>query len=216
MCSDLLKIVIITQLLPCHDPAISCKESHTRLPCNSPLLHPAIRLARVINKASNGPSSGINDHVLIKVHQIIALCCEVNNDKKQPLGERNTHFIVLVYSPHSPLTLPLVDDLTCVLHNNLIWFKAAIAANAIASICSLYNLNSNIILAASLGAMFKLIETAVTAFWAQSTIATVTFVEHITVLAVLVTTSILSAHASRKLQFLVCFPLASRVTHEHI
>lgn len=74
MCKiDLLEVVIVAQLLSGHDAILSGKEGHARLPGNSPLLHTAIRFTRMVDKASNGSSSGINDHVLVKVHQVVAL-----------------------------------------------------------------------------------------------------------------------------------------------
>lgn len=129
---------------------------------------------------------------------------------------KDTHIIALVHGPHSLLTLPLGDNLSCVLHNNLIRLKSAITSDAIASIWSLNDLDSYIVLATGLGSVLELIEVAVTTLWTQSTVAVVTLVEHIAVLTVLVATSFFKAHASRKLQVLVRFPLTSSIAHKNI
>lgn len=71
--SNSLKIVVIGQFLTRHDATIASEESHARFPSDSPLLHPTVGLTRVIDEAGDGASSGINDHILIKVHQIVAL-----------------------------------------------------------------------------------------------------------------------------------------------
>jgi hypothetical protein len=70
---NVLKVIVISQLFPCHDATVPCEKSHSWFPRNSPLLHSAIRLAGMVYKTGYGTAGGINDHILIKVHKIIAL-----------------------------------------------------------------------------------------------------------------------------------------------
>lgn len=68
-----LKIVIVRQFFTCHYSVVFRKKGHSRFSRNSPFLHPAIGLARVVNKTCNRAPCGIDDHVLVKIHEIVAL-----------------------------------------------------------------------------------------------------------------------------------------------
>jgi len=69
-----LKVVVVGQLLPCHDALVAGEQGHARLALNRPLLHAAVGLARVVDKPRDRPASCVNDHVLIEIHQVVALC----------------------------------------------------------------------------------------------------------------------------------------------
>ena len=68
-----LKIIVIRQFFSSHDPFIAREKSHSRFSGNSPFDHPAIGLARVVDKAGDRTTRCINDRVLIENHQIEAL-----------------------------------------------------------------------------------------------------------------------------------------------
>lgn len=68
-----LKVIVICQLFSGHNSLLTSEQCHARLPGNSPLLHRAVRFARMVDEARHGASCCIDDHVLIEVHEIVAL-----------------------------------------------------------------------------------------------------------------------------------------------
>ena len=99
---------------------------------------------------------------------------------------RKTYLVILVHLIHAPLALLFRDNLTRVLHNDLVWLKAAIAADTITAITSLVNLDTNAIPAALLGSFLKILEGTVHAeTLAEAAVCVIALVEHDAVLAVL-------------------------------
>jgi hypothetical protein len=131
-------------------------------------------------------------------------------------GSKSTYVIVLIHCSHPFLALKLCENLSGILHNNLIRLEGAVAANAVATVLGLDDLDSDVILASSLGPVLESLEVSVPTLWTQPAVAVVTLVEHVAILAVLVTASILLTHASRKLELLVRFPKTSGVTNKNI
>lgn len=71
MKENILKVVIVRQLVASHDTVVASKESHTRLSRYGPLLHLAVRLARVIDEPSTrSAGGGVDDHVLVERHEV--------------------------------------------------------------------------------------------------------------------------------------------------
>jgi len=70
---NLLEIIVVGQLFPSHDAPVPSEESHTRLAGNSPLFHSAVGFAGMVDEARNGATGGIDNHILVEVHEIIAL-----------------------------------------------------------------------------------------------------------------------------------------------
>jgi hypothetical protein len=64
--------------------------------------------------------------------------------------------------------------------------------------------------------MLEALEVSVSALRTQPTIAIITLVEHVAVLAVLIAASIFGAHAKRKLEVFVRSPEASGITYKNI
>jgi len=75
MLDNILKVVVIGQLFTCHNAVISSEKCHARLSCHNPLHHLAVGFAGVVDEASNGSACGINDHVLVEGHKVVALLC---------------------------------------------------------------------------------------------------------------------------------------------
>lgn len=126
------------------------------------------------------------------------------------------YLIVLVHRPHAPLTLKLCDDLSGVLYDDLVRLECPVASNTVSAIGGLDHLHANVVLATGLRSMLELAEITVSTLWTKSAVAAVAFVEHVPVLAVLITACILFTHAGGKLQFLVRFPLTSRVANKNV
>lgn len=162
----------------------------------------------MVHKARDGTSSSIDNHVLVKVHQIVALhrlSYSSKKKKKKREGERerkkksekDTYLVLLVRRPHTLLTFGLSDDFSRVFHNDLVWFKCAVTANTVSAIWRFDNLNTNIVLPSGLSSLLELVEATVTTIAAQAAIAVVAFVEHVAVLAVFVAAGVCGTHAFR-------------------
>lgn len=70
---NLLKVVIIRQFLASHNAARTGEECHSWFSAHSPLNHLAIGLARVVDESRNSASSGVDDHLIVEAHKIVAL-----------------------------------------------------------------------------------------------------------------------------------------------
>jgi hypothetical protein len=128
-----------------------------------------------------------------------------------------TNLIVLVFVVHASLALFLRDDLTRVFHNDLIRVEVAIAANAIATVRGLDNLDANTVLAAFASTSHEIGKGAVVAkLLANIAIVVVAFVEHDSVLAILATAIVGSAHTLRVVEHWEFAPIVLRITNETI
>ena len=107
------------------------------------------------------------------------------------------YLIILVPVLHPIITLILRDNLTRILHNNLMWFEGPIAANAVTSICSLDDLDANIVFAPFLVAFLELLKAAVAAtLGANIAISIVALVEHVAVQAAAIAAAFVCADAA--------------------
>ena len=102
---DLLKIVIVGELIASHDAAGTGEQRHARLSTHSPLDHLAVGFTRVIDESSNSPTSRIDDHFVVEAHEIIALQRISGN----LYGKTSTTYLVfLVDLFHAPLAFRLM------------------------------------------------------------------------------------------------------------
>lgn len=123
---------------------------------------------------------------------------------------------MLVDRPHSFLTLCLSDNLTRVLHNDLVGLKGAVTPNTVPTIGRLDDFHADVVLASSLGPLLKLLETAVATLLTHPAITFITLVEHVTVLTFLVAARFWRAHALGQLTVLVCPPYTARLSHKDV
>ena len=123
---------------------------------------------------------------------------------------------MLIDRPHSFLTLGLGDDLTRVFHDDLVGLKCAVAAHTVSAIGRLDDLHADIVLASSLGPLFKLIETSIPTLRTHPAVAFIALVEHVTVLTFLVAAGFRRAHALRQLTVLVCTPYTGCIPHKDV
>ena len=159
----------------------------------------------MVDEARDGASSCVDNHVLVKVHEIIALSESVLIRLHR--ADEKTYLIVLIRGPHPPLALFLRDYLPCILNDNLIWLKAAVTANPVPTVRGFDDFDANVELAASLAALAQAAEAAVPAeLLAQFAVGVIAFVEHVAVLAVFVTASLGGAHAVGHFSQLGGFP----------
>lgn len=210
---DSLKIIVISKLFTRHDTSVTRKKSHTWLPTYSPFLHSTIGGARMVDEPRNRTAGCVNDHVLVKVHQIITL--HALDDTCTRLKSQ-TYLIVLIDCPHAPFTLILCDDLARVLHNDLVRLKCTVAAYTIPSISCLNDLHSNVVFPTSLGTLLKFLEAPVAAVRSDTTVGGVTFVVHESVLTVFVAASLFIAKASRKLDLFIFSPKARSIADKNV
>jgi hypothetical protein len=212
-----IKIVVVGQLIASHNRAISSKQSHAWLATHYPLHHFAVGFAGVINEARDAALGGINNHILVKRHEVIALEVIVSPDCKLALDK--THIIVLVVLIHPAIALIFGDNFTGVLNNDLMSGERAIAANTVATIFCLNYFNSNSVFATTSTTFLQIREGTIRAAIAtRSTVGIITLVKHDSVLAVLVTPAFRGAYTFRmetvkEREFL---PHRSSITYETI
>ena len=89
--SNRLEVVIVGELITGHDAIFSREQRHSWLAGHRPLDHVAIGLARVVDKPGDGAACSVDDHVLIKVHQIVALTHHQLRPRFQILSDRHRH-----------------------------------------------------------------------------------------------------------------------------
>src|SRR5438034_710412 len=81
---------------------------------NSPFNHAAIRLARMVDEACDGATSGINDHLIMEGHQIVTLyfrqktSCKCESFATNLTGRNyhgwDTYLVVFILLIHPPIT----------------------------------------------------------------------------------------------------------------
>ena len=69
----ILEVIVISQLLTGHDALLASKECHAWFAGYNPLDHLAVRFARMVHETGDGAPSGIDDHILVERHEIVAL-----------------------------------------------------------------------------------------------------------------------------------------------
>lgn len=127
-----------------------------------------------------------------------------------------TNIVILVDCPHSSLALSLSDDLASVFDNDLVRLERAVAADTIPPVRRLDDLDTNVVLAASFSPLFELVEVAVAALSSYSAVTVVAFVEHETILTIVITACLLCAQAFRQFQALVCPPYTSSFSDKDV
>lgn len=106
-----------------------------------------------------------------------------------------TYLVVFVDSVHSLLRLFLGDDLASILDDDLVWLESTIASNAISPIQRLDNFDANVVFTALLDSLSQAFEATVPALiFSQPTIAIITLVEHESIHAITVTSSLRLAY----------------------
>lgn len=97
-----------------------------------------------------------------------------------------SYLVILVNLPHTAFTLVCSDNLSRVLHNNLVRLEATVASHAITTIRSLDDLNTNSVLAALVSTSCKIRKGTVLAMSSASiAIGVITLIKHNAVLAAL-------------------------------
>lgn len=109
-----------------------------------------------------------------------------------------TNLVVFVDLIHTAITLLFSDDFACVLHNDLMRLKAAIATNSISTIRGLDDLDTDAVLATFVSTCCKISKCAVGAVLPTNVaIVLITLVKHYTILAALSAAIIGLANAFR-------------------
>jgi hypothetical protein len=130
-----------------------------------------------------------------------------------------TNLIILVFLVHPAVTLFYRDDLARVLHDDLVGLKAAVAADAVASVSCLKDLNAHAVSTALLGPCLQRLEGAVVAeLLPNVAVGLVTLVEHDAVLAIFTAPILRLAHAlgGEVLKMWRLLPVGSSVAYKAV
>ena len=111
----------------------------------------------MIHKTRDAASSSIDYHVLIKRHQVITLSLLATTSSicTHEVPFFLSYLVILVYLIHTAVTFFFRDDLTSIFHDDLVWFEAAVGADAIATVRSLDDLNTYAELSTLLDALLQ-------------------------------------------------------------
>ena len=134
----------------------------------------------------------------------------IDNDEQVP------YLVFLINRSHSFLTFRLRDDFPSVLHDDLVGFECAVAANTVSTVQCFDHLDPDVVLASGLGPLLDLIEASITTIGSQAAITVIAFVEHVAVLTIIITARFRDAHTFRELRVFVRPPYAPRLADEHI
>lgn len=116
-----------------------------------------------------------------------------------------TYLVVLVLGFHAIAAFLVCDNLTRVLHDDLVRRKATVGADAIATVCRLDDLNTNAVLSTARLSLLKIGKGAVRAVFAPNVaVLLVTLVEHNSVLTALATAIVGCANALGLVQEMRC------------
>lgn len=140
---DLLKVVIVCQLFARHDPTKASEECHSWFSANRHLPHLAVGLTGVVDKACDSTSGGIDNHLVVKTHQIVALIYVSSPSESD--ANVSSHLIFLVDLLHTSFALGLCDNLAGIFDDDLKGLKSSHCANSIPTAFGLHNLDSIII-----------------------------------------------------------------------
>jgi hypothetical protein len=133
--------------------------------------------------------------------------------------EKKTYLIILVLFVHPALTFRFRDDLARVLHDNLVGFETAVAADAVAAVTRLDNLHTDTVPAALLGALLQVLKRAVLAMvLAEVAVCVIALVQHDAILTVLIAAVFGPANApGREIPKMGrLFPIRSRIPDKTI
>lgn len=117
---------------------------------------------------------------------------------KQKKKNYHTHFVVLVLLVHPALALGFGNDLSCVLHDDLVGFESAIASYTVATVRGLDDLDTHTIGTTLLGAFLQVLERAVlAAVFADIAVGVVALIQHDAVLTILCASVVTLANTLR-------------------
>ena len=106
-----------------------------------------------------------------------------------------TYLVVLVILIHASITFIFCNNLASILDDDLMRVKAAVASYAVAAISSLDDFDTNPVLATALPAFLQISEGAIGAMTLTGcAIVVITFVEHDSVLAILIASTLWGAN----------------------
>ncbi len=149
----------------------------------------------MVDETRDGPACSIDDHVLIEIHEIVALLRVSLTLHQAP--KRGTNIVLLVDGVHPLIALLLRDNLPGIFGDDLVRLEGAVASDAIPAVGSLDDFDPDIILAAGFPSASQFGEASICAvLFTDAAIGVVAFVKHESVLTIVVTSRLWRADAS--------------------
>ena len=128
-----------------------------------------------------------------------------------------TYFGVFIALFHAVITLILSYYLTCIFYDDLIRLKSSICPNAVASIDSFHDLNSNPVFAPGLAPLSQIRKSTICAMIGPNlAVVIVTFIQHETVVAIFAATGLWRTLARRILLGFGFLPYISCIANKNI
>jgi len=87
-CGYVLEIVVICQLFASHDTFWASEKCHLWLSFDDTLLHGAIWATAVIDETSDVALLCVDDHALVKLHQVVALYISLAHSEQVSMSEK--------------------------------------------------------------------------------------------------------------------------------
>ena len=158
----------------------------------------------MVDETGDGSSSGVQYHLLVEVHQIVALSL-ISLSSLQTIVI--TNLCILVSLVHPKITLILCYDLTSVLNNDLIGLKCTVASHSVSAVDRLNDFDADVILASILCTLLQSSECTIgTVTGADSAITVIALIEHETIEAFFVAAIFGRAYTCRCLKRLRFLP----------
>ena len=167
----------------------------------------------MIDESGNGASSCVDDHLVVKAHEIVTLTLVSPHDG---FGVNiMIYLIFLVDLLHAALTLRLCNDFSSIFHNDLVRLKRSHGSHTVAAVFRVDHFDA-IIVAVAFGTSPKFGKgTVATLLRSQSAVCAVTLVSHDTIVTGVSTTIFFVTIALRGI-LLVAFPQGRGVPNESI
>lgn len=182
----------------------------------------------MIDEASNRTTRSVDYHILIEHHEVVAL--GLLSITPVSMGKMS-YLSIAVLVHHPSFALILSNDLSSVLDNNLVWLECPTGDYAESLLIGLDYVDTDVVLSARLASFFEIRKRSIAAepgikmfcfrvfLFLKSldiTVVAVTFVKHVFVLTVIVTSRLKSTETHRSGELLVFPPLGRRFTNKSV
>lgn len=129
----------------------------------------------------------------------------------------NTYLVITVLLSHAALALILRDDFSSILHNDLIRLESSASSHTKALLLSLHHIHANAESSTLLASLLEVSELSIAApLHIEMAIGVIALIEHVLILAALITACLRGADTARRGKGLMLFPFDRCIANEPI